>query len=164
MSRRHPNVANLDEVEPVEGPRAGAFRAEMRPLGRAAGNRALGCTHYTVEPGAHAFPHHFHTANEEAVLVLEGTGTLRLGAEEVPVRAGDWIALTTGADHAHQLRNTGAVPLRYVCVSTMVYPEVCGYPDSKKLGLIHRDPAHPLRAVFFEEDARGYFDREPEAG
>ena len=33
---------------------------------------------------------------------------------------------------AHRLDNTGDRPLRYLCISTMLTTEICGYPDSGK--------------------------------
>jgi uncharacterized cupin superfamily protein len=65
--------------------------------------------------------------------VLQGSGTLRYGAEEFAVRSGDVIACPPGGkDTAHQLVNTGTVELRYLAVSTVVGTEVCEYPDSGK--------------------------------
>jgi uncharacterized cupin superfamily protein len=157
MERRHPNVANIDEIPAGDGPRKGRLGAKMTALGRAAGNERLGCTYYEVEPGNAAFPFHWHGANEEAILVLGGTGTMRLGDAEVAVRAGDWIAMPPGRQHPHQLRNTGAETLKYVCVSTKIAPELAGYPDSRKVGVLMAD----YRALFLEESQVGYFDREP---
>jgi uncharacterized cupin superfamily protein len=164
MSRRHANVVNLDEVSAASGPKVGSFASELKPLAREAGARALGCTHHEVPPGQAAFPFHWHSANEEAAYVLEGTGLLRIGAEEVAVRAGDWISFPVGPDHSHQLRNTGTGPLRYLCVSTKQTPEICGYPDSKKYGIAAMGGDKLwVRALFFEEDGKGYFEREPDA-
>jgi len=89
-----------------------------------------------LDPGKTAWPFHFHRANEEAIYVLAGVGTLRLGSERLRVRTGDYVAMPIGADHAHQLTNTGSEVLRYLVVSTMVTPDVCVYPDSGKVGVI----------------------------
>ena len=46
---------------------------------------------------------------------------LRFGAEEFPVRSGDFIACPPAErTSAHQLINTGAVDLRYLAVSTLI--------------------------------------------
>ncbi len=37
---------------------------------------------------------------------------------------------------AHQMRNTSHGDLEYLCVSTMIAPEVAEYPDSGKIGII----------------------------
>jgi uncharacterized cupin superfamily protein len=130
--RRHPNVVHQDEVEPTEVAR-GAHRLTRRALGAAAGNRQLGASIYEVPPGARSYPRHWHGANEEAIYVLSGTGTARIGAAEVAIGAGDWLAFPVGPDHAHQLVNDGAAPLVYLCVATNHTCEVVGYPDSRKL-------------------------------
>ena len=78
-------------------------------------------------------------AEEESIFILEGEGTLRLGPERIAVGPGDYIALPPGPDGAHQLLNTGAGPLRYLCFSTVQRVEIVGYPDSQKIGT----RAHP---------------------
>jgi uncharacterized cupin superfamily protein len=165
MERRHPNVVNADELDPQEGPTKGAYRSTYRRLGQSAGAQQIGCSLYEVAPGSIAFPYHWHGSNEEALIVVSGTGTLRLGEAEVAVRGGDFIAFPAGPGQAHQLRNTGTEPLRYYALSTQKDPEVVGYPDSKKVAYFTRVGGKPLRALFFEEDGqRDYFDRDPHAG
>jgi uncharacterized cupin superfamily protein len=85
-----------------------------------------------LPPGAISFPFHYHCANEEAVYIISGTGTARVGDARVKVRPGDWIAYPVGPAHAHQMINDGTVPLVYLCISTAHKCEVLGYPDSKK--------------------------------
>ncbi|GEN07666.1 hypothetical protein MFU01_27030 [Myxococcus fulvus] len=108
-----------------------AYRRKQ--LGAAAKGQKLGCSLMELAPGKHAFPLHFHLANEEAYLILSGTGLLRLGDSTLPVKAGDYVALPPGAQSAHQLLNDGTETLRYLAFSTMVEPDVMVYPDSKKL-------------------------------
>jgi uncharacterized cupin superfamily protein len=133
--RRHRHVVHLDEVAPRDEARGGfGFRA--RRLGTEAGGRAIGCSHFELPPGKTAFPFHFHSALEEAIYVLEGTGRMRLGADTVEVRAGDYIAFPPGPDAAHALTNTGAGPLRYLAISGPASPaslDICVYPDSNKV-------------------------------
>jgi uncharacterized cupin superfamily protein len=165
--RRHPHVVNADEVEPRTGGAGTRFGFSGRTLGFATGARGIGCSLYEVPPGRAAFPYHFHCANEEALYVLEGEGTLRLGGETVAVRAGDYITCPIGPDGAHQLTNTGAGPLRYLCVSTLSTAEVVGYPDSKKLGALAADSQASafsgkawVRVVIAEGASAGYYDGE----
>jgi len=65
-------------------------------------------------------------------IVLEGTGTLRVAGEMLPIRAGDVMFIPPGPDYPHQIINTSAEPLKYLSVSTRETPEVCEYPDSGK--------------------------------
>ena len=46
-------------------------------LGPAAGARDLGCSLYEIDPGGQAVPYHAHHANEELLIVLDGTLELR---------------------------------------------------------------------------------------
>ncbi len=90
---------------------------------------------------------------------------MRLGDDRIEVGAGDYIAFPTGPDHPHQLTNTGDVPLRYLCLSTLIATEVVGYPDSKKLGAraYSSDPARPVlvRMTFETETEVEYWTGEP---
>ena len=133
-NRRHPNVVNVNEVEPISREKGNRFAHVDRHLGYSTGGRGIGCSWYEVPPGKTAWPYHYHTANEESLYVLEGTGTMRIGKQEVAVGPGDYISFPVGPDHAHQLINSGDTPLRYLCFSTMHLVEVVGYPDSDKIG------------------------------
>jgi uncharacterized cupin superfamily protein len=164
--RRHPNVVNLDEAEghPAEiGSKMGA--TSMRSLGRATGARTTGCTYYEVAPGSAAFPHHFHCIVEETIFVLEGVGTLRIGGDTVPVRAGDYATFPVGPQAAHQLRNTGAGVLRYLCFSDRSHADIVAYPDSRKIGAMavppERDATAPwVRLMVREGSDVDYFEGE----
>ncbi len=111
------------------------FDLERKQLGRAAGGRQLGCSLVRLVPGKCAWPFHYHCANEEAIYILEGQGAMRIGEDRYDVSPGDYIAFPTGSESAHQLTNTSETPLVYLCISTMINPDVMGYPDSGKIGL-----------------------------
>jgi len=159
--RRHPNVLNADEAEPYELAR-GNHRGKGRILGHGAGSAALGGTLMEIPPGALAYPFHFHCNNEEAIYVVAGTGTARIGDARVAVRAGDWIAYPPGPEHAHQMINDGREPLIYLCISTQHDCEVVGYPDSNKL-LARGGPYEKpwLRQIVRQGPSLDYWDDEP---
>ena len=169
--RRHANVINIDEL-PQEEMGKGGFALRRRRIGVQAGTVALGCSQLEVPPGKTAFPFHFHSAQEEAIYVLEGTGTLRIAQDRVDVRAGDYLGFPAGPAHAHALTNTGATPLRYLALSAPARPEtmdIVGYPDSKKLAFASGvDPVKGFRAgawvmklIKEEQPEIGYYDDEP---
>lgn len=107
-------------------------RARAAPL---MGLSKLGCTLHEVAPGAAAYPHHSHRANEELLVVLSGRGELRYGSARHAVKEGDLVGCPTGGpETAHQLINSGSEPLRYLAISTMIDPDICEYPDSGKVG------------------------------
>jgi uncharacterized cupin superfamily protein len=162
--RRHPNVVHHDEVKPYSIDK-GKHRMEGRILGVDAGSQQLGATLTTVPPGAISFPFHYHCANEEAIFVVSGTGTARIGDARVAVRAGDWIAHPIGPTHAHQMINDGTEPLVYLCVSTRLKTEVVGYPDSNKVGVRAGESFDEpwIREILRPGASLDYFDGEPNA-
>jgi uncharacterized cupin superfamily protein len=174
-NRRHKQVVNIDEVQAFEQAQGG-FAIRSRRLGGAAGGRALGCSHYELPPGKTAFPYHFHSALEEAIYVLEGRGTLRIGKDQVEVRAGDYVAIPAGPDYTHALTNSGTEPLRYLCMSGPATPatmDILGYPDSKKIAfaagvepgkVAWRDGAWIVKIIKEDQPPVGYYDDEPLAG
>lgn len=149
-------VIHSDDLPWESGGRGDLFAHRRRRLGREAGGRGLGCSMVELDPGKTAWPFHYHQANEEALYMLSGEATLRLGAQRLRVRGGDYVALPAGADHAHQLTNTGGEIVRYLVISTMVSPDVCVYPDANKVGVVDAlDDAQGtrLRVVTFPRDA-----------
>jgi uncharacterized cupin superfamily protein len=140
-ARRHPNVANIEEIPTGGFEKGSRFALRNRPLGRNTGAKGIGCSWYEIPPGKTAFPNHWHCANEESLYVLEGTGTLRIGPDDVAVGPGDYATFPVGPAHSHQLINTGTTPMRYLCFSTMLTTEVVGYPDSAKIGAMGFDTA-----------------------
>jgi uncharacterized cupin superfamily protein len=162
--RRHANIVRRDEVEPYEIHK-GKHHYRGHSLGAAADNRQLGGTLFELPPGAVSCPFHYHSANEEAVFVISGRGTVRLVDARIPVRAGDWIAHPTGAAHAHQMINDSDEPLVYLCISTKHTVEVCGYPDSNKVAMLVRDPGKDAPTVrqIVRGDSLDYWDGEPQA-
>lgn len=127
-------AVHVDDLKWSAGGGAEPFAFRRKALGAAAGGRKLGCSLYEVPPGKKAWPFHAHMANEEAIYVLAGEGRLRLHDADVPVRAGSYAAFRIG--EAHALLNTGEGPLRYLCLSTMIEPDVTVYPDTGKIGVI----------------------------
>jgi uncharacterized cupin superfamily protein len=131
----HPNVVSENDLEWGEQWHGERFGHRRKQLSSAAGGKKLGCSLYEIPPGRRAWPYHYHLANEEAIYVLEGSGTLRVGGKEVEISKGDYVALPAKAEGAHQVINSSNEPLRYLCFSTMIEPDVLVYPDSEKIGL-----------------------------
>jgi uncharacterized cupin superfamily protein len=125
---------NADELEWTTTEREGtAFRRKQ--LAEAAGGEELGCSLYELPEGRRSWPYHYHTANEEALFVLKGTGTLRLEGETVSLETGDYVALSADERGAHRVVNDSEGSLRYLMVSTMNDPDATVYPDSEKIGV-----------------------------
>lgn len=130
------SIAHEDEVDWVSTQRGTVFENRQRKLAAAAGGAAIGCSLTEVPPGKTAWPFHAHLGNEEAIYVLQGHATLRLGDRQHPLRPGDYVALRANAEDAHQVINTSDAPVRYLAISTMNPTDVIVYPDSKKHGIL----------------------------
>ena len=138
-------IINIAEVELLPRPAAFAakgaaaerFDARMGFIGTRLGAQKLGYNITAVPPGKRAFPFHNHQVNEEMFFVLEGTGEIRIGDDNYPLRAGDVIACPAGGQEtAHQIINTGTVELKYLGISTKLSPDIAEYPDSDKFGVL----------------------------
>jgi uncharacterized cupin superfamily protein len=123
----------------------------------------LGFCYDIVPPGKRGCPYHFHYAQEELFIILEGTGTLRVAGELIPVRAGDVITIPAGPQYPHHILNTSDAPLKYFSLSTNERPEVCEYPDSGKYGVFPGRTDGPVmqgRRLHRADSALDYWDGE----
>ena len=124
----------------------------------------LGMSVFELPPGEKSFPYHLHYANEEILVVLDGTPTLRTGEEERVLTRGDAVVFRRGPEGAHQVRNDSGEVARYLMISTLVAPDVAEYPDSGKVGAMARPPGQrdrPGLVAVFPLDAQvDYFEGE----
>jgi uncharacterized cupin superfamily protein len=140
-----------DIYPPTEGWRSNQRR--LVPPGH-----TLGMSVVELLPGQTQAPYHFHHGNEELLLVLSGTPTLRTPEGERELRAGEFIFFPTGPDGAHQMVNRSGSPARYVVADSKVSPEIVQYPDSGKIASMSRETQ--LWTVHRLGDAVDYFDGE----
>jgi uncharacterized cupin superfamily protein len=102
----------------------------VAPVGAQAGAQELAANVYELDPGAVGSPLHVHHANEELLLILAGTLSLRGTDGTQLLRAGAVVAFPRGQAGAHSLVNRSDVPVRYLVVSTTNRPDVVEYPDT----------------------------------
>lgn len=144
------NESDLEWTELARG----ETRLRRKQLGEAADGDRLGCSLYELPAGHRSWPYHYHTANEEAIYVLSGTGKLRLGGETYELREGDYASCRSNESGGHRVINDADRPLRYLAVSTMNEPDVTVYPDSNKLGVFVGSPPGGRE----ERSLEGYYD------
>jgi uncharacterized cupin superfamily protein len=138
------NIIHISDIEqkPFPAPMPEEVKekyegAVMGFIGPRIGALKLGYNVTTLPPGKRAFPFHNHRVNEEMFFVLEGTGEVRIGSEKFTIKQGDFIACPPGGEElAHQIINTSDKDLKYLSVSTKLYPEIADYPDSGKFGIL----------------------------
>ena len=139
MNTRKP-ILNIDQLPLEEWRHGERFEARMAQIGRLLGARKLGYRLVVLPPGKAAWPLHAHYVNEEMFFIIEGSGSLRLGEESWPLRAGDVVAVPPGPETPHQIVNDSEADLRYLCVSTMEAPDIVAMPDSGKINVMAGSP------------------------
>lgn len=156
-------IMNLADAVFDDDEAFGRYTSRRATISDLIGARTLGYNLTEVAPGKVQCPFHSHHAEEEMFFILDGEGELRFGDRRYPVRAHDVIACPTGgAEVAHQIINTGSVPLRYLAVSTIAAVESCEYPDSGKISIVAGPRgARVVRKLFRSETDVDYYDREP---
>ena len=117
----------------------------------------LGAGYDELPAGKRSCPYHYHLAQEEMFIILEGAGTLRVAEQMLPVRAGDVVFIPPGPEYPHQFINTSAAVMKYLSVSTQERPELCVYPDSGKVGAF----AQGVRVIQRLQANLDYWDGEP---
>ena len=155
-------IRNFNDVPMQREQRAPLYDSQCARLATGTAASKLGISIDTVAPGMRACPYHFHYAQEEAFIVLEGEGTLRVAGEMLPIRAGDTVFIPPGPAYPHQIINTSNAPLKYLSISTKDSPEICEYPDSGKyLASATRDGnAYGFARMHREKDDLDYWDGE----
>src|ERR1051325_7347900 len=70
-------------------------------------------------PAGASTQEHYHIKTEEIYFITAGRGKMRIENEEVPVAAGDAIAIPPGK--RHKLWNLGSEPLKLLCCCSPCY-------------------------------------------
>jgi uncharacterized cupin superfamily protein len=93
-------------------------------------------TIYEVAPGNRICPYHWHFGEEEWLLVVSGTPTLRTPAGKRVLEPWDVAVFVTGDAGAHEVRNESEEPVRVLMLSNLSDPAVTVYPESGKVGVL----------------------------
>ena len=130
-SPRPASIRNLDEL-PLEAETHGRYGWHMHDLGRGTGSVTSGLRHDRLEEGQWTCPPHWHTAEEELFVVLEGQGEVELGTTRYPVRAGSLVGRPPGSGEEHALVG-GPGGMTYLAYGTRRPHDVCHYPRTNKV-------------------------------
>jgi uncharacterized cupin superfamily protein len=150
-------IRNFNEAPRERFVRPPRYDTETTSLSKGTAAQQLGASFDILAPGQMGCPYHFHYAEEEMFIILQGEGTLRVADELVPIRAGDTINIPAGPEYPHHIINTSDAPLHYLSISTQKEPEICVYPDSGKVGSF----APGLRLLQKREAGLDYWADEP---
>ena len=125
-------IRNFNSAPLEREAREPLYDSQGARLARGTAAQKLGASVDIIAPGKRSCPYHLHHAQEEMFIVIEGSGTLRVAGEMLPLVAGDVVFIPPGPDYPHQVINTSDAPLKYLSISTKDMPEICEYPDSGK--------------------------------
>jgi uncharacterized cupin superfamily protein len=137
-----------------EGDPAGYHTGYQR-MGPLLGAERLGLTVYELPPGQSICPYHYELGDEEWLVVLAGSPTLRTPEGERQLHPWDTVCFLEGPDGAHKVTNLTDETLRVALLSTRRDPAVSIYPDSNKVGV------WPPGKLFRLDDAVDYWADEP---
>jgi uncharacterized cupin superfamily protein len=149
---RPASIVNVADVEPYVDEHGDSLLYD-RDLGGAAGSASTGLSHVTLPPGRLGYPPHCHSAEEEIFVVLSGEGTLLLGDEVHPVRAGGVVGRPPGTRVAHAVQ-AGDSELVFLAYGTREPNDIAYYPRSGKVNLRGI-------GVIGRIERLGYWDGEP---
>lgn len=136
-----PSVTRTGYLEPYRATVAGR---SWRGLGAAGGLTDFGANLVTIEPGAWSSQRHWHSAEDEFVVVLSGELTLVTDAGAETLRPGACAAFPKGVRNAHHLQNRSDAVATFLAIGTDRPDEdECHYPDidqfwSKATGFIKK--------------------------
>jgi uncharacterized cupin superfamily protein len=118
-----------------------------RRLGDAGGLTGFGVNHLTLPPGAWSSQRHWHSHEDEFVMVLTGEVVLITDAGEEVLRAGDCVAFKAGDADGHHLINRGPLEATLLEVGgrdrsdRTVYADIDMIAEPDDGPYVHRDGA-----------------------
>jgi uncharacterized cupin superfamily protein len=143
--------------EPREHP---GFNCRRARIGRQVGSAKVGASLWELPAGQAAYPYHFHLAEEELLVVLDGSPSLRTPQGWRQLAEGEVACFPCGEDGAHQIVNRSTETVRFLSVSNQ-QPDIVIRPDSQTIGAFERRPeGGGLYAHFRLDQQIEYFDGE----
>lgn len=129
-----------------------------RRIGDAAQLSQFGANLTRLPPGAWSSQRHWHTAEDELVLVIEGEVVLVTDSGEETLRAGDFAGFKAGEPDGHHLQNRSGADAVFLEIGArrpsddeVFYPDIDLRAVRNRAGYVHRDgtaypdakPRHP---------------------
>jgi uncharacterized cupin superfamily protein len=118
---------------------------------------------YALPPGQATFPYHYELGNDELLIVVAGSPTLRSPEGERELKLGDCIHFASGEAGAHQVINRSREEARVLLVSNFAMPRASVQVDSRKM-MIRWGVGAQDRAWFPLDSAIDYWQGEQSPG
>jgi uncharacterized cupin superfamily protein len=120
------------------------FRRQSTRVGANLGAARTGLSVYELPPGQAIGPYHYEDPEEEWLLVVSGTPTLRHPGGEDQLEPWDIIFFPAGPEGAHLVRNNSESPARVAMFSSMTSVGAVVYPDSDMIQFFTTDGADDI--------------------
>ena len=118
------------------------FRRNSTRVGATLGAARTGLSVYELPPGQAIGPYHYEEPEEEWLLVVSGTPTLRHPGGEQQLEPWDTVFFPSGPTGAHLVRNNSEETARVAMFSSMgAAAGVVVYPDSDMIWMWTADDA-----------------------
>jgi uncharacterized cupin superfamily protein len=117
------------------------FRRSSTRLGAALGATRTGLSVYELPPGQAVGPYHYENPDEEWLLVVSGTPTLRHPDGEEQLGPWDVVFFPGGPAGAHLVRNDTDSPARVAMFSSSSTAGAVVYPDTDLIWMWTEDGA-----------------------
>ena len=115
------------------------FRRNSTRVGTLLGAARTGLSVYELPPGQAVGPYHYEDPEEEWLLVVSGTPTLRHPGGEDQLEPWDVVFFPSGPAGAHHVRNNSESPARVAMFSSITAVGAVVYPDSDMIQLFTTD-------------------------
>ena len=109
-----PQVSRTGYPAPFDTAVAGRWYRRLAP---ATGLTAFGASHVVLKPGAWSSQRHWHTGEDELLVMIAGEAVLVEDEGQVTLRPGDVCAWPAGAENGHHLRNESGADCVFVVVA-----------------------------------------------
>jgi uncharacterized cupin superfamily protein len=119
-------ISNINELEYEELESQGL---PFRTLDLSGVN--LGVHIEEIPPGAKSSRHHYHSLEEEHVLVLAGSATLHLGSDEHELKTGDHVCFPAGEAEPHHIENRSNKDFKFLVFGERKEGDVVFYPQQR---------------------------------
>ena len=115
------------------------FRRSSTRVGTLLGAARTGLSVYELPPGQAVSPYHYEDPEEEWLLVVSGTPTLRHPGGEEQLEPWDLVFFPAGPAGAHLVRNNSESTARVAMLSSITAVGAVVYPDSDMIQISTTD-------------------------
>ncbi len=98
-------------------------------LGDAGGLTQFGASMMIMPPGSVSSMRHWHTGEDEFVMITQGKLVLVQDEGETIVKPGDCVAFPAGDTNGHHFINRSASEARFLVIGTRAKKDTCTYSD-----------------------------------